>query len=147
MADQAYLRDQAYMSSQRATGLGRVTEERGSGWLLFGAVMVVLAGLFTTVMGIVALAADDHYVVGPEGTLVVDLTGWGWIHLVVGVLAVATGVALGFGAMWARVVAVLLAGFNALSHLAFLNVAPVQSTIVIAIDVLVIWAVVAHGRE
>lgn len=123
------------------------TVRGGEGWLVFGGVVVILAGLFTIIMGIVALVADQHYVVGAEGTLVVDLTGWGWIHLVVGAAVVGTGIALALGASWARVVAVLLVGFNALSHLAFLNVSPVRSTIVIALDVLVIWAVVAHGRE
>jgi len=139
--------DQVYANGRAATGAAPAARDRAGGWLSFGGVMVALAGMFSTVMGLVALVEDEHYVVGPEGTLLVDLTGWGWIHLIVGVLAIGTGVALTLGAQWARVVAVLLAGFNALSHLAFLNVSPVQSTIVIAVDVLVIWAVVAHGQE
>ena len=118
---------------------------RGRGWLVFGGVAVILAGLCTLVVGVVALVDDQHYVIGPQGTLLVDLTAWGWIHVVTGAFAAGTGAALLTGAMWARVVAVLLAGFNALSQLAFLSASPVESTIIIALDVLVIWAVVAHG--
>jgi len=123
----------------------RPDNSSGTGWLRFGGTVVVLAGLFTLVMGVTALVKGEYYAVGPQGTLVVDLTAWGWIHVVVGALALGTGVALALGAGWARVVAVLLVGFNALTQLTFLPVAPVQSTIVIALDVLVIWAVVAHA--
>ena len=49
--------------------------------------------------------------------------------------------------MWARVVAVLVALLSALVNLAFLSAYPVWSTIMIAVDILVIYAVIAHGRE
>lgn len=112
---------------------------------MFAGVVVTLAGLFDLILGVTALAKSEYYTVGPEGTLVVDLTLWGWIHVVVGAFALGTGVALALGAGWARVVAVLLAGFNALAQLTFMSAAPVQSTIVIALCFLVIWAVVAHA--
>jgi hypothetical protein len=65
----------------------------------------------------------------------------------VGVLAVVAGFALFTGAAWARVTAVLLAAFNAIAQLAFLSASPVWATIVITIDVVVIWAIVVHGKE
>jgi hypothetical protein len=117
------------------------------GWIAFAGVMMIMLGLFTAVEGLVALFNDTHYVVGREGLLVFDLTGWGWVHLIVGVLAVVAGFALFTGAAWARVTAVLLAAFNAIAQLAFLSASPVWATIVIAIDVVVIWAIVVHGKE
>ncbi|MEQ0563450.1 hypothetical protein ABJI51_30605 [Amycolatopsis sp. NEAU-NG30] len=124
-----------------------VARSRRVGWIWFAGTITVLAGLFTAVEGLVALFDKNYYVVGPSGLLVFSLTGWGWAHLIIGVLVVLTGLALFTGAMWARVVTVALAGFNALTQLAFLSAYPVWGVVVIALDVLVIWAVVVHGDE
>jgi hypothetical protein len=118
-----------------------------AGWIAFAGVMMIMLGLFTAIEGLVALFKFTHYVVGREGLLVFGMTGWGWLHLVVGVLAVVAGFALFTGAAWARVTAVLLAAFNAIAQLAFLSASPVWATIVITIDVVVIWAIVVHGKE
>lgn len=125
----------------------QVATSRGTGWLAFAGVVGVLIGLFNLVIGTVALLKGSYYLVSEQGTLVFDLTVWGWLHIGVGLLAGATGFALFFGAGWARVVMVLLAGFNALGQLVFLSAAPVWGTLVIALDVLVIWAVMTHGNE
>ncbi len=117
------------------------------GWIWFGGMMLVLSGLFNIIDGLVALFRPDFYTVGPRGLLLFDLNGWGWVHLVLGVVLILAGFGLFSGATWARVVAVLLAAINAVAQLAFLHASPVWSTIVIAVDVLVIWAVTVHGRE
>lgn len=123
----------------------RATAPGWTGWLGFAATMTVLVGSFNIIYGLVALFKDTYYVVGPQGLLVFDLTGWGWIHLIVGVLAVASAAALARGAQWARIVTVLLVSLNAIAQLAFMSAYPVWSLIVIAFDVLVIWAVIVHG--
>ncbi|MGB3438417.1 MAG: hypothetical protein WBA97_06645 [Actinophytocola sp.] len=115
------------------------------GWLGFAATMMVMLGSFNIVYGLVALMSDDFYAVGPEGTLVFDLTGWGWIQLILGLVVVGTGVALARGSQWARIVTVILASLNAVTQLAFMSVYPVWSLIAIGFDVLIIWAVIVHG--
>ncbi|KAA9163607.1 hypothetical protein FPZ12_008855 [Amycolatopsis acidicola] len=117
------------------------------GWIWFGGAMMILLGIFGVIQGLVALFNDKYYVVGPEGLLVFDLTGWGWVHLILGALAIVAGFALFSGATWARVTAVVLATINAVAQLAFLSAYPVWGTICIALDVLVIWAVIVHGKE
>ncbi|WP_410607978.1 hypothetical protein [Amycolatopsis sp. lyj-109] len=124
-----------------------VARSRRVGWIWFAGAITVLAGLFNVVEGVVALFDRDYYVIGPSGLLVFSLAGWGWLHLIVGILVVLTGIALFTGAQWARVVTVALAGFNALAQLAFLSAYPFWGVIVIALDVLVIWAVIVHGDE
>ncbi|MGW3967086.1 DUF7144 family membrane protein [Amycolatopsis sp. NPDC005003] len=124
-----------------------VARSRRVGWIWFAGAITVLAGLFNVVEGVVALFDRDYYVIGPSGLLVFSLAGWGWLHLIVGILVVLTGIALFTGAQWARVVTVALAGFNALAQLAFLSAYPFWGAIVIALDVLVIWAVIVHGDE
>ncbi|TVT26097.1 hypothetical protein FNH06_00115 [Amycolatopsis acidiphila] len=123
------------------------TEARWTGKLVFGGVMMVVAGLFNVIIGLVALFNSDYYVLGASGVLVLDLAGWGWLHLILGALVVLTGAALLTGATWARVITVLLAGFNALASLAFMSAYPLWSIVVIALDVLVIWAVITAGTE
>ncbi|MGM1061412.1 DUF7144 family membrane protein [Saccharothrix sp. Mg75] len=117
------------------------------GWIGFAAIMMVVIGLFTVIEGVVALFDDEYYVVGSGEVLLLDLTGWGWVHLVVGVLIALAGTALLTGAAWARVVTVVFASVNSLLQLGFVSVQPVWSTIVIALCVVVVWAVVVHGDE
>ncbi|HVW40133.1 MAG TPA: hypothetical protein VHC18_02170 [Amycolatopsis sp.] len=119
----------------------------GTGWVVFASVIMVMVGLFNVIFGLVALFRDDYYLAVPGGLLLFDLTAWGWVHLIVGAVAVAAGLALLSGATWARVAAVLLAGINALAQLTFLAAYPTWSLIAIALDVVVIWAVLVHGRE
>ncbi|HVW45156.1 MAG TPA: hypothetical protein VHC18_27780, partial [Amycolatopsis sp.] len=90
-------------------------DARWTGKLVFGGVIMIVAGLLNVIIGIVALFNSDYYIVGPSGPLVLDLTGWGWLHLILGALVAVTGGALFTGAAWARVITVLLAGFNALA--------------------------------
>jgi hypothetical protein len=117
------------------------------GWIWFAGAMMILLGLFNAIEGLVALFDNKYYVVGPQGLLVFDLSGWGWVHLIIGILAVIAGLALFTGALWARITAVVLATINAIAQLTFLSAFPVWATIVIALDVVVIWAVIVHGSE
>ena len=109
--------------------------------------MLIMNGAFSALYGLVALFDDKYYGVTPNGLLVFDITGWGWALLIFGIVSVLAGSALLSGATWARVVAVVVAAINAIGHMAFASAYPVWALIVIVIDVLVIWAVIVHGRE
>jgi hypothetical protein len=118
------------------------------GMVVFAGVMLMLLGSFEAMEGVVAIIRDDYYLVTRDGlVLTVDYTTWGWIHLVIGLVAVVTGIGVFLGQMWARVVGIGIAGLSALANLAFLPAYPIWCTIVIAVDVLVIYALAAHGRE
>jgi hypothetical protein len=118
------------------------------GWIAFAAMMLLLLGMFHAFQGLVALFNDEYYAVGSNGLVVhVDYTTWGWVHLLGGILIVLAGAGLLAGQMWARVVGVLMAFTSALINVAFLAALPIWSTIMITIDVLVIWAITVHGRE
>lgn len=118
------------------------------GWILFGATMMTVLGMFHAFQGLVALFQSDYYLVGRNGlTVHVDYTAWGWTHLVLGAVVVAAGIGLFAGQTWARVVGVVLAVVSALVNVAFLAAYPVWSTIMVAVDVMVIWALTVHGAE
>ncbi|HQD67071.1 MAG TPA: hypothetical protein PLO87_00590, partial [Ornithinibacter sp.] len=74
------------------------------------------------------------------------LTTWGWIHLLLGLLVLAAGAGLFFGATWARTVAVIAACVSMLGNFAWLPNYPVWGLTLIALDVFIIWAVIVHGR-
>jgi len=118
------------------------------GWGAFAGVILFLSGLFGTIQGFVALVRPDPYFVTEDGRLFLfDLTGWGWWNIIIGLLLLLTAGALLTGATWARVVAVILAGVSALGQLLLLPAQPWWSLIIIAVDILVIYALTAHGDE
>ena len=77
----------------------------------------------------------------------VSYTVWGWTQLLLGVLTIAVAIGIMKGNTFARILAIVLAGISAITHLAFVEAYPIWSIIVIAIDVLVIFALAVHGRE
>jgi hypothetical protein len=125
-----------------------VTRPTGwTGWITFAAVMLLVIGAFNAIDGLTALLKDEVFVTTNNRLLVFDLTTWGWITLLFGATQFLIGLALTRGAQWARVSAVLLVALNAVAQLTFLTAYPLWSTIIIALDVIVIWALVVHGDE
>ena len=116
-----------------------------SGWVIFAATMMVLVGCFTLIDGFVALLNSSFY-----GTtyhlLLGNYQSWGWWNLILGSLLVVTGLSLFTGSLWARIVGIIFASVNALSQLVFIAVFPMWALAVIAIDVVVIYAL-AVNRE
>jgi hypothetical protein len=127
---------------------GRPRESSWTAGVEFAAIMMLVLGAIHAVEGFAALFREDYYAVASDELLLdIGYTAWGWIQLGIGVLSVAGGIALTAGRTWARVVAVTFAGTSLLVTLAFADAQPVWSAVLIAIDVVVIYAVVAHGRD
>jgi hypothetical protein len=119
-----------------------------TGWVVFASFMMILAGSFQAIQGLVALFDDGFYLVRPGGLVVdVNYNVWGTVHLILGVLVLLSGVGVLSGNVAARTVGVILAGLSALANMAFIGAYPIWSLIVITIDVLVIYALTVHGRE
>ena len=118
------------------------------GWIAFAATMMIMLGIFHAFQGLIALFQDNYYLVGKSGLAIhMDFTAWGWTHLILGLVVVGAGVGLLSGQMWARVVGVAVALLSAVVNIAFLSAYPIWSTMMIAFDVLVIWALTVHGSE
>ena len=118
------------------------------GWIAFAGTMMVLLGAFHVMQGFVALFKDEYFLVGKSGLVVnVDYTAWGWVHLLAGLVIALAGVAVFSGRIWARTIGVMLAMLSAVVNIAFLSAYPIWSTIMIAVDLLVIWALTVHGSE
>jgi hypothetical protein len=146
MADSTTASSTAPQRSRRAAPAAEPTG--WVGWIAFAAAMMVIAGAWHIFQGLVALFNDDYYLVTKNGlTVHLDYTAWGWTYLIAGVVVAASGVGLYSGRMIARVVAVVVATLSLLVNFAFIASYPIWSTMLIAVDVLVIFAITAHGRE
>ncbi|WP_072691216.1 DUF7144 family membrane protein [Rhodococcus marinonascens] len=104
-------------------------------------VLLATVGVLQAFQGIAAIARDDIVVVGTEYIYTWSVTGWGWVHLVVGVLIALTGLALIAGQTWARGAAIVIAGLSIIVNFLWLPYYPWWSMVIIALDVVVIWAV------
>lgn len=117
------------------------------GWVWYAAIMLMIIGGFDIVQGIIALA-DDNFAVAVEGGLLVfNVTTWGWVHVIGGLIIFLTGLGLWSGQTWARVVAVIVAALNALIQLTIMPAYPFWAVLMVALNMVVIYAVVVHGRE
>ena len=115
-----------------------------SGWAVgftaFAAMMMILIGFFQAAMGLVAVFNQDFYVVGAEYIFQFDVGTWGWIHLIWGIVVLIAGFSVLSGQTWARVVGIIIAIISAIEAFAFLPYQTFWSLTVIALSVMVIWA-------
>jgi hypothetical protein len=128
---------------------GRTEETSGwaVGFILFAAIMMIMAGFFQALAGLVALFENEFYVATRNYLFQFDATSWGWIHLIVGLIVAFAGFAIMAGRTWGRVVGITLAVVSAVVNFAFIPYYPFWALTVIALDIFVIWALAAHGRD
>lgn len=119
------------------------------GWAVggvgFAACLMVLIGGFQIIAGIAAIADDKFFRKPSHYAFHVAPQTWGWIHLVIGIAVLLTGLALFRGRNWAAVTAIVLAIFSALVFFFFIPLYPFWAILVIALDVWVIWALSTPG--
>ena len=119
-------------------------DDQISGWavggLTFAACLLTLIGFFQIISGLVAIIDDEFYVVARNYTFDIDTSGWGWIHLLLGLLLVITGFGLFNRSTWAGVTAIFLASLSAVANFFFIPYYPFWAILVIALDVWVIWS-------
>ena len=120
-----------------------------AGWIGFAGILLVIVGSIDFFQGLIALFEDEYFVVTASGFLVVDLTSWGWIMLIWGVLLILAGLGLASGQGWARWLAIVVVGLNFLVQLGFLGNSqyPLWSLTVMALNVIVLFALTARWSE
>ena len=110
------------------------------GLTVFAAVMLMIAGVLDICRGIMGIAEDDVFVSTRNYVFQFDLTGWGWVHLALGVVAVIVSLGLFTASMWARVAGVGIAGLIIIANFLSLPYYPVWSIVMIAFSGFIIWA-------
>lgn len=126
---------------------GGVKQGFAAGTSIAAAVLLLTVGILQFFQGISALAKDEVLVFGPEYTYKFDVTAWGWIHLILGVVLALTGFFLMTGATWARITAIFLAALSIIANFLWLPYYPLWSILIIALDVVIIWAVTTWDTD
>ena len=119
-----------------------------SGWatgvISFASLIMILTGGLQALAGLIAIFNDKFYAVTANYVFQFDATTWGWIHLIVGTVVFLAGFGVLFGWIWARAVGILLAVLSAIAAFLFVPYYPFFALLIVALDVLVIWALAAH---
>jgi hypothetical protein len=122
-------------------------EVRTSGWVVFAAVLMVMAGIFGMINGLIALTKDEVYLVTEDRVVLFDFTQWGWIHLILGAVVFFAGLAVTTGALWARLIGVLLAMVFVISQIAFIEAYPFWTLFTMGLGIAVIFALLVHPED
>ena len=118
-------------------------------WVGFAGLMMVLIGVLNVIQGLIAIVRDDYYVLTAEQIIVFDLTTWGWILLIWGVIVGFAGWALATGAGWARWFTLVVASLNIILQLGFVGSGqyPLWALTVLALNVLVLYALTVRWSD
>jgi hypothetical protein len=117
------------------------------GWMTYAAVWMWILGFFHAMAGLVGILEDEIYAVTPNYVFQLDVTTWGWIHLILGIVVFMAGIAVFRGSVWARTIGVILAVVSTLGTFAWLPWYPLWGILMITANVFVIWALTVHGRD
>ncbi len=144
--------DETYESARTPSGAGQTArsesryeeEPPGGGWVAFAGVMIAIVGVLNIIYGIAAIS-NSHFFVQGTNYILSDLSTWGWVLLITGIIQFCAAVAI-FGRIeWGRWVGILTASINAIIQLIFIPAYPFGSLAMFALDILVIYGLVAYG--
>ena len=121
--------------SELAAGIG----------VMFAATLMIVGGIMQIFQAISAIANDEFFVTLPNYVVTLDVSTWGWIHLVFGILVVIAGMSLFSGNKAAAIFALVLAVLSAIANFGFIPYYPLWAIFIIAVDVFVIWAIARSG--
>ncbi len=120
-----------------------------SGWAMggamFAATLMFIVGIFEAISGLAAIFEDEFFVVTPNYVFDLDVTAWGWIHLILGLVVAGAGWALFARKPWAGVVAIVLASLAAIANFFYIPYYPFWAILIIALSIWVIWALTRPG--
>jgi hypothetical protein len=137
-------RTQATYTQMDTGGIGRAAP---SGWVAFAGILMLMIGVLQIIWGLVAIIDDTRITVGEAGLVVWDLTAWGWIHLIFGVILILVGGGLMSGRGWARWTAIFFVLLNAFAQIAWMTTYPIWSVLIIALDVIIIYQLTVNWVE
>jgi hypothetical protein len=109
--------------------------------------MLMMIGIYHAMMGLVAIIDKEFYVATENYLFEFNVTAWGWIHLILGIVVVVAGVGIFRGTMLGRTIGVIVAGLSGLAAFAWIPYYPLWGIVLVALSVAAIWALTAHGTD
>ena len=117
------------------------------GWIAFAGLMMIVVGVLGALAGLAAIVRDETYVQVAGRLWIFDETAWGWIHLLLGIAVVAIGAMMLRGGAVGMALGAGVIVLHMIAHFNTMGVYPWWSIVVIAIDVLILYAMIVHGGE
>jgi hypothetical protein len=132
-----------------ATSERMATSDRWSGWISFAGLMIIIIGGLDFFQGLIAVIRDQYYVVTPQQIVVFDLTTWGWIMMIWGVILLLAGFGLLSGATWARWFSIVVLSLNVIAQLGFVGSAqyPLWALTVLTLTIVVLYALIVRWND
>ena len=118
-----------------------------STWIAFAGVMMLLIGSLDVIWGLAAIFNDEVVVVGGHGALIFDITLWGWLQLILGLLIGLTGFGLINGNEAGRWAGVFFIGLNSIMQVVWFPAAPLWAFLIIILDVFLIYQLIVNWTE
>ena len=120
-----------------------------AGWVVFAGLMMIIMGVLEALEGLIAIIRDDYYVLTPQQIVVFDMTTWGWITLIWGIVVAIAGFSLLLQQSWARWFAIVIASLNFIVQLGFVgsNRYPLWALVTMAVNILVLYALIIRWGE
>lgn len=110
-----------------------------SGWIAFAGVMMFILGSLDALWGLAGILNDEVVVVGGQGSLILDITTWGWVHFILGSIVALSGVGLLMGNTAARVVGIVFVTINAIAQIVWFPAAPLWAFLMIILDTVILY--------
>lgn len=118
-----------------------------AGFVVFAGALLMVEGLINVVHGLTALLSDDRLGIHRENLIIVNVTAWGWVVLISGLLLIPIGGALLTGARWSRIAGIVVVSLHAVTQIGWLSAYPVWALLMIALDVIVLYALTARWSD
>jgi hypothetical protein len=118
-----------------------------AGLSTFAGVLLIVGGGFQSLEALAAIVNDEYLVAAPNYIYTFDLTAWGWIHLLIGLALLAIGICLLLGQGWALIAGIVVAAVSALINFTWLPYSPFWAILLIAVDLLIIWALASARAQ
>jgi hypothetical protein len=126
-----------------------MNEKSMAGWIGFAGMLMLIIGFIDIFQGVIALFEDEYFLVTRSGFLAVDLTAWGWVLIIWGVLLVVGGGGLATAQTWARWFAIVVVSLNIFAQLGFLGNSqyPLWALTALTLNVVVLYALTVRWSE
>ena len=122
---------------------------RWTGWIAFAGWLMLIIGSLDFFEGMIAIIRDEYYVLTKDQIIVFDMTTWGWITLIWGIVLALAGLGLLSGAGWARWFAIIVGSVNFIEQLGFIGSTqrPLWGLTVLGLTAVVLYALIVHWED
>jgi hypothetical protein len=120
-----------------------------AGWVWFAGLLMIVIGSLDFFQGLIAIIRDKYYVLAPNQIIVFDMTTWGWVMLVWGIVVALAGFSLLSGSAWARWFTIVVASLNFIAQLGFVGSYqyPLWALTAIALNIVVLYALTVRWGD